>query len=85
MLTQGIVKLIEYFDKLYQSLPLTQNISDLITSLHDKLADVETTFAYFISGVYFIFGKPLVIWFIGIVALIVTIRIALAIVNLIYP
>lgn len=83
--TQGIIKLINKLDSLYQSIGITQDISDLVSTLHTKLVETQNTFANFIEGVYYIFGKPLVIWLIGVIAVIIIIRIALAIVNLIYP
>lgn len=85
MFNSGLVKLIEYLDMLYQRTGIHTTLSSLLTSFHDAMEQVNSTFSYFISGIYFIFGKPLVIWFIGVVAVIITIRIALAIINLIYP
>lgn len=77
-------KAIEFLDYLYTSLGVSDKFADLL-QWFDNLTTYKTTFAQFVGGVYFIFGKTLVTTFIVVVGLIITIRIAMAIINLVWP
>ena len=84
MINDFITGIINAVDGFYTSLDISTHLSDLLDKLN-KPFDYVADFGYYMSGVYFIFGKPLVIYFISVVAIIITIRIALAVVNLVYP
>lgn len=84
MINDFISGIINTIDSIYSSLDISTHLADLLDKLN-KPFDYVQDFSYYMSGVYFIFGKPLVIYFISVVAIIITIRIALAIVNLVYP
>lgn len=82
MINDLISSIIEAFDHL-----LTQmGINDKITTLLSYLDDFQTytnEFNKYLSGVYFIFGKSLVVYIVTVALLIIVIRIAFAIVNLV--
>lgn len=82
MINDLISSIIEAFDHL-----LTQmGINDKITSILSYLDDFQTyttEFNKYLSGVYFIFGKSLVVYIVTVALLIIVIRIAFAIVNLV--
>lgn len=82
MINDLISSIIEAFDHL-----LTQmGINDKITTLLSYLDDFQTytnEFNKYLSGVYFIFGKSLVVYIVTVALLIIVIRISFAIVNLV--
>lgn len=73
---------VNFFDKLLIHIGLTSLISNLI-SYTDDWQQYQSTFNNYLSGVYFIFGKPLVIYMVTLFAIIVSIRIIMAFVNII--
>lgn len=77
-------KSLEFLDYLYTSLGVHEKLTDLL-AWFSNLTTYKTTFAQFVGGVYFIFGKTLVTTFIVVVGLIITVRIAMAIINLVWP
>ena len=84
MITDIVKSILQFFDTLYINLGVSSFIADLIDKL-DKPFEFIGDFSYYISGVYYVFGKPLVIYLIGVITVILAIRIILAVVNLVYP
>lgn len=77
-----ISKLILSLADLYNSAGLHTALSNLI----DKLDDWQTyssLFADYMSGVYFLFGKALIIYIIGVFIAVFAVRLLFAVVNLI--
>lgn len=75
---------ISLLNTIYEKLEIHDKISSLLDFI-SSVDDYSQTFSYFVGGVYFIFGKPLVIALISVIAVIIGIRLCMAIVNLIYP
>lgn len=84
MITDIVKSILQFFDTLYTNLGVSSFIADLIDKL-DKPFEYIGDFSYYISGVYYVFGKPLVMYVIGVITVILAIRIILAVVNLAYP
>lgn len=82
MINDIIIKLIESFSDIYTRIGLHTLISNLIGYL-DDWQSYSTLFNEYLSGVYFLFGKALVVYIVGVFAVVIVIRIAFAIVNLI--
>ena len=77
MITSIIVKLIQLFDTLYNDLQISSLLSDLIsrlTTFRTYLPD----FKYYLSGIYFIFGKSLVTYVVGVAVSLFSLRLAIA-------
>ena len=84
MITDIFSSFITGFDEFYTSFGLTAKISELITLL-TKYEDFVQDFRYYASGVYFIFGKPLVVYMVSVAVAVLVIRLILAIVNIVWP
>lgn len=84
MITDIVKSILQFFDTLYTNLGVSSFIADLIDKL-DKPFEFIGDFSYYISGVYYVFGKPLVMYVIGVITVILAIRIIFAVVNLAYP
>ena len=84
MITDIVKSILQFFDTLYTNLGVSSFIADLIDKL-DKPFEFIGDFSYYISGVYYVFGKSLVMYVIGVITVILAIRIILAVVNLAYP
>lgn len=84
MITDIVKSILQFFDTLYTNLGVSSFIADLIDKL-DKPFEFIGDFSYYISGVYYVFGKPLCMYVIGVITVILAIRIILAVVNLAYP
>ena len=84
MITDIVKSILQFFDTLYTNLGVSSFIADLIDKL-DKPFEFIGDFSYYISGVYYVLGKPLVMYVIGVITVILAIRIILAVVNLAYP
>ena len=84
MITDIVKSILQFFDTLYTNLGVSSFIADLIDKL-DKPFEFIGDFSYYISGVYYVFGKSLVMYVIGVITIILAIRIILAVVNLAYP
>lgn len=84
MLTDSIIKLLTFLDSIWTNLGISNGITNLLDKLN-KPFEFVADFSYYMSGVYYIFGKPLVIYLISVVAIIVVVRLAFAIINLVYP
>lgn len=84
MITDIVKALITFFDTTYQSLDISTHLAELLDKLNKPFDFVEI-FSYFIQGAYFVFGKPLFVYMISVIVIILAIRIIMAIVNLVYP
>lgn len=84
MITDIVKSILLFFDSIYQNLGVSSFIADLIDKL-DKPFEYVGQFSYFISGVYFIFGKPLAVYLISVIVIILGIRLVTSVVNLAYP
>lgn len=81
MINDLISKLIQNLDNLLINTGLYTKITELIGYL-DDYQSYTTEFHKYLSGVYFVFGKPLVMYIIGVFVVIVVIRILFAVINL---
>ena len=59
MINDFIVGIFEFINSLYTSLGVSTIISQLIDTF-TKLSDYSSTFQYYLSGAYYVFGKSLV-------------------------
>lgn len=84
MINDFIKAIIIALDTVYQSTGISDLIADLLQKLNTPF-QYQVDFAHYLQGVYFIFGKPLVMWCIGVAVVIIVIRLATAIINLIWP
>lgn len=84
MITDIFTSFINGFDTFYTSFGLTAKITKLITLL-TKYEDYLNDFKYYMSGVYFILGKPLVTYMVSVAVTVLVIRLILAIVNIVWP
>lgn len=82
MINDFISKLIIGFDDLLSSLGLYQKFTELIGFL-DDFESYTNEFNKYLSAVYFIFGKTLVTYIVGVFVVIVIVRIIFAIVNIV--
>lgn len=82
MINDIIIKLLLVLDGLYDSLGLF----DLVSDLFDKISVYENytnDIQYYLSGAYFIFGKPLIIFLVSVGATIFVIKLVGAIVMIV--
>lgn len=77
MITDIFIKIIEFFNTLYVNFQISQKISDLLSRLNEY-QNYLPDFKKYIGGVYFIFGKPLVTYIVGVAVSLFTLRIAIA-------
>lgn len=82
MINDIISNLIIAFDDFITQLGLYTKITTLISYL-DDFTTYTTEFNKYLSGVYFILGKSLVVYIVTCFALIVVIRIIFAVINLV--
>lgn len=82
MINDLISNIIEAFDYLLTQMGINDKITTLLSYL-DDFQTYTTEFNKYLSGVYFIFGKSLVVYIVTVALLIIVIRIAFAIVNLV--
>ena len=82
MINDLISNLIIAFDDFLTNLGLYTKFAILIGYL-DDYQTYTTEFNKYLTGVYFIFGKPLVIYMVSIFVLVVVIRIVFSVVHLI--
>lgn len=82
MLSDVINFFITGFDTILQNLGIITLLNNLI-SLTDDWQTYQTTFNNYLSGVYFLFGKTLVIYIVTAFGIIVVIRIIMALINII--
>ena len=82
MINDLISNLIIAFDDFLTNLGLYNKFATLIGYL-DDFQTYTTEFNKYLSGVYFIFGKTLVIYMISVFAIIVAVRIIFAVVHLV--
>ena len=82
MINDLISNLIIAFDDLLSRLGLYTKFTELVGYLDDFI-QYKSEFNKYLSGVYYIFGKPLVMYLIGVFVVIVSVRIIFAIVHLI--
>lgn len=82
MINDLISGIIEAFDHLLTQMGINEKITTLLSYL-DDFQTYTTEFNKYLSGVYFIFGKSLVVYIVTVALLIIVIRIAFAIVNLV--
>lgn len=84
MITDIITGILNAYDSIYTSFGLTAKISQLIFNL-TAYQDYINDFRYYFSGVYFIFGKALVVYVVGVAVTVLLIRVTMAIVNIVWP
>lgn len=77
-----IEKLIMSFSYFYESLGLHTAISNLIGYL-DDWQTYQATFAEYMSGVYFLFGKSLIVYMVTVFTIIFLVRLIFAVINLV--
>lgn len=77
MITDIFIKVVEFFNTLYTNFQISQKISDLLSRLNEYQTYLPD-FKKYISGVYFIFGKPLVTYMVGVAVSLFSLRLAIA-------
>ena len=82
MITDLIVALINFLDQVLEALNVFDSISDLITSLGTYQTYLND-FQNYLSGAYFIFGKPLIIFVLGLSGTVFLIKLVMAIVMIV--
>lgn len=82
MIADILTFFVNLFDTLLSHLGLNSLLTQLVSYL-DDWQQYSSTFNYYLSGLYFIIGKPIVIYIITVFAIIVTIRIVMAFINII--
>lgn len=82
MITDLIVSFINWVDSVYSSMGLFTALSNLITKIN-TYQSYTLQFQNYLSGAYFIFGKPMVIYVISVSGTIFIITIIGALVNII--
>lgn len=82
MINDLISNIILAFDDLLTKIGINNMITTLLSYL-DDFQSYTTEFNKYLSGVYFIFGKSLVIYIVSVAVVIIILRIALAVVNLV--
>ena len=82
MINDLIIKLIQLFDGLYNSF----GVSSLFEDLFEKASTFETyttEFSYYLGGLYFVFGKSLIVFMVSVFSIVFMIRLVMAIVNIV--
>lgn len=82
MINDFLSSIILALDHLLNELGLNDKISDLLSYI-DDYSGYTSEFNKYLSGVYFVVGKPLVIYILSVAVTIIIIRIIFAIVNLV--
>lgn len=82
MINDIIIKLIESLSDFYTRIGLHSLISSLIGYL-DDWQSYSTLFESYLAGVYFLFGKALIIYIVSVFSVVIVIRLTFAIINLI--
>lgn len=82
MINDLIIKIIMVFDNLYNNFGVSALIEDLIDKI-STFEDYLSDFQYYLGGVYFVLGKPLVVFMVSVFSIIFTIRLVMAIVNIV--
>ena len=82
MINDLIIKLIHLFDGLYNSFGVSSLFEDLLESA-STFESYTTEFSYYLSGLYFVFGKPLIVFIVGVFSVVFMIRLVMAIVNIV--
>lgn len=77
MITDIFIKVVELLNSLYTNFQISQKISDLLTRLNEY-QNYLPDFKKYISGVYFLFGKSLVTYMVGVAISLFSLRIAIA-------
>lgn len=80
-----LADIIEFFVNLLDTILSHLGVTTLLNNLLGYLDDWQqytTTFNNYLSGVYFILGKPLVLYIVGAFGVIVTIKLIMAIIHL---
>ena len=82
MINDLITKLILAFDDLLTNIGLYTKLTVLLNHLSD-FTQYTTEFQKYLSGVYFIFGKALIVYMISVFVVVVAVRIVFSIVHLV--
>lgn len=82
MINDLITKLIFAFDDLLTNVGLYTKLTTLLNHLSD-FTQYTTEFQKYLTGVYFIFGKALIVYMISVFITVVVVRIVFAIVHLV--
>lgn len=59
MINDLIINLFEFFNSLYTSLGVSTIVENLL-EVFTKISDYSSSIQYYLSGAYYVFGKPLV-------------------------
>lgn len=76
---------INIIDNIYSLIPSDLNLFDKISSLLSTLSTYQDTWNSLMSIVFFIIGKPLLTFCIGVGVAIILIKLIFAIINLVVP
>lgn len=84
MINDIVIFFLNSINTFYTNLGLSTRLNDLITKLNKPFDYVED-FKYYLSGVYYIFGKTLIMYIIGVAIVVIAVRLIVAIINLVKP
>lgn len=77
--------IINIIDNIYSLIPSDLNLFDKISSLLSTLSTYQETWNSLMSVIFFIIGKPLLTFCIGVGVAIILIKLVFAIINLVVP
>lgn len=77
--------IIDIIDNIYSLIPSNFNLFDKINSLISTLSQYTDTWNSLMAIVYFIIGKPLLTFCVGVGVCIILIKLVFAIINLVVP
>lgn len=80
MINDILQKIVVWVDSLYTTLAISQKISNLLGYLSQYQSYI-TDFKYYVSGIYFIFGKALITYMVSVSVALFSLRIALALIK----
>ena len=80
MINDILQKIVVWVDTLYTTLNISQKISTLLGYL-SEYQNYLTDFKYYISGIYFIFGKALITYMVSVAVALFALRLALALIK----
>lgn len=82
MLTDFIIFCINFLDSILSGMSFFDKLQSLITTLNTYQTYIND-FQYYLSGAYFIFGKPLIIFVVGLSATVFAVKLIGAIVMIV--
>lgn len=80
MINDILQKIVVWVDTLYTNLAISEKISNLLSYLSEYQTYIDD-FKYYVSGIYFIFGKALITYMVSVAVALFALRLALALIK----